>query len=108
MSDLLLNHNLSKSKPGDIVSEVARERTLTILRRLDANRNRIVLQFLQDAHLISGLNVVIDLSNTDLSGDQLDGANLSGAHLSGAILDGTDLTGANLIDTDLSGTNLID
>src|SRR5260221_7273763 len=71
MSDLLLNHNLSKSKPGDIVSEVARERTLTVLRRLDAKRNRIVLQFLQDAHLISELNVVIDLHGADLSGDDL-------------------------------------
>src|SRR5438270_8503251 len=66
MSDLLLNHNLRKSKPGDEVGQVARERTLTALRRLDADRNRIVLQFLQDARLISGKNAVIDLSNANL------------------------------------------
>ncbi len=59
MSDLLLNHHLRTSKPGDEVREVARERTLTTLRRLDASRNQIVLQFLQDAHLIGVKNAVV-------------------------------------------------
>ncbi len=52
ISDLLLNHNLGKSKPSDEVSQVARVQTLTALRRLDAYHNKVVLQFLQDAHLI--------------------------------------------------------
>src|SRR6266516_5796792 len=46
MQDLLLNHNLSKSKPADEIRQVAREQTLTTLRRLDAGRNKIVLRFL--------------------------------------------------------------
>ena len=32
MQDLLLNHNLSKSKPADEIRQVAREQTLTTLR----------------------------------------------------------------------------
>jgi Pentapeptide repeats (8 copies) len=103
MSDLLLNHNLSKSKPGDVVSEVARERTLTTLRRLGADRNKIVLQFLQDAHLIGPTNkTVIDFSHTDLSYEALSGANFSHVNLTGTYFDEpftikaypADLTGA--------------
>jgi uncharacterized protein YjbI with pentapeptide repeats len=126
MSDLLLNHNLRTSKPGDEVSQVARELTLTTLRRLDSVRNGIILQFLQDEHLIGGKNAVIDLSgailsgaylmNTNLSGVTLSGttlnntwlgsANLSGANLSHANLTSTDLGGANLKGANLSGANL--
>src|SRR5947208_13046899 len=43
MQDLLLNHNLAKSKPADEIRQVAKEQTLTALRRLDEDRNRIVL-----------------------------------------------------------------
>ncbi len=91
MSDLLLNHHLRTSKPGDEVSLVATERTLTTLRRLDAPRNRIVLRFLQDAHLIGVKNAVVDLSSADLSGDDLRRAILNGADLEYA-----DLAYANL------------
>ncbi len=126
MSGLLLNNNLRKSKSGDEVRQLARERTLTTLRRLDADRNMIVLQFLQDAHLIGEHNAVIDLSGTNLSGVDLSGANLSKANLSGANLskanlsgatlsgafldyahlDYADLSGADLSGTDLSGAFL--
>jgi arabinogalactan oligomer / maltooligosaccharide transport system substrate-binding protein len=101
MSDLLLNQHLSTSKPGDAVREVARERTLITLRRLDAARNTILLRFLQDTHLIGIQNAVINLSNADLSNDDLSGANLSGNDLSGTILNG-----AFLNDADLSGAHL--
>jgi len=111
MSDLLLNHNLRNSKPADAVREVAKERTLIALRRLQANRNRILVQFLQDAHLIGMGNTVIDLSHTDLSGDDLSGANLSGVDLSFSYLDGaklgfSDLDGAKLYGADLRGADL--
>jgi uncharacterized protein YjbI with pentapeptide repeats len=113
MSDLLLNHNLRKSQPGDEVSQVARERTLTTLRRLKADRNQIVLQFLQDAHLISRENAVIDLRGANLSNDDLTGANLHDTDL-GCItmasnespctnLSHADLNHANLFNADLSG-----
>ena len=107
MSNLLLNNKLLESKPGDAVRRVARERTITALRRLQAERNGIVLQFLQGADLIGKKNAVIDLSDgADLSGDDLrgvflGGVNLSGAHLSGANLTGADLSQANLSEADL-------
>jgi uncharacterized protein YjbI with pentapeptide repeats len=108
MSDLLLNHSLRMSKPGDEVSQVAREWTLTTLRRLDADRNRIVLQFLHDAQLI-GIGVkkaVIDLSRGDLSGDDLSRANLSGAILFFADLYSANLRGADLYRADLRRAEL--
>jgi uncharacterized protein YjbI with pentapeptide repeats len=116
ISDLLLHQNLRNSKPGEAVSEVARERTLTTLRRLDADRNRIVLQFLQDAHLISIPDAPINLSGATLSNDYLSNANLSNtdlsntdlskAHLDGAHLSGAHLNGATLTNADLSYANL--
>lgn len=126
ISDLLLKDNLGNSKLGDEVRQVARVRTLTTLRRLNADRNQIVLQFLRDAHLIAVNNATIDLSNAslntddlsfanladvDLSGDsmfvsKLSFANLSDANLSGANLAGVDLSLAKLIGADLSGTFL--
>src|SRR5437667_1655947 len=81
MSNLLLTQHLSASKPGEPVREVARERTLAALRRLDAKHNKIVLQFLQDAHLIGIQDAVIDLSNADLSGIDLSSAKLNGIDL---------------------------
>jgi uncharacterized protein YjbI with pentapeptide repeats len=116
MSDLLLNHNLGKSKPGDEVSQVAREGMLTTLRRLDANRIRIVLQFLGDANLIGVKNAVVDLSGVNLRDDDLRGvrlgwtdlshAFLSGAVLSDAILSGAVLSRATLNNANLSHANL--
>ena len=106
MSDLLLNHNLRKSKSGDEVSQVARERTLTALRRLDANRNGIVLQFLQDAHLIGTENPIIDFGEADLSGDNLSYVNLSYVNLSYAYLSNADLSYATLSYATLSYADL--
>jgi arabinogalactan oligomer / maltooligosaccharide transport system substrate-binding protein len=106
MQDLLLNHNLAKSTPGDEVGQVATVQTLTTLRSLDADRNRIVLQFLQEAHLIGVQDAVINLSNADLSNDDLSGADLSGVDLTGATLTDADLSSANLSSADLYGADL--
>ncbi len=99
MSDLLLNHHLRTSKPGDEMSLVARERTLTTLRRLDARRNNIVLQFLQEAHLIGMKNTIVDLSHANLFNDDLRGSDLSGVDLSGA-----NLVAANLSKADINAS----
>ncbi len=90
--------------------------TLTTLRGLDADRNKIVLQFLQDTHLVSVQDPIINLRNADLSNADLSGANLSdmdlnsatltGAHLNGADLYGADLEYADLSDANLSDANL--
>src|SRR5258708_7538098 len=52
MSELLLEKNLRNSQPEDEVRTIARARTLTVLRRLDAERKGSVLQFLQESGLI--------------------------------------------------------
>lgn len=111
MQGLLLSHNLATSAPGSEVRQVARVRTLTTLGSLDPGRNKIVLQFLQDAHLIGTQDSAINLSNADLSKDDLSGADLAGADLSGATLSdatlkGANLKGANLIDADLRKVDL--
>ena len=104
-------------------SQITVEQTITTLRRLNAQHNRTVLQFLQEAHLIGAQHPVIDLSNADLSyadlsgtplnGIDLKNANLShtdlaGADLSGAIMYGADLTGADLSGATLAGASLSD
>ena len=97
-------------------SQTAEEETITTLQRLNAENNRTVLQFLQEARLIGGPHPVIDLSNADLSNDALSdaplngidlkNANLSHADLSGADLGGATMYGANLTGADLSGATL--
>ena len=102
-------------------SQAAEEETITTLRRLDAEHNRTVVQFLQEGHLIGAQDPVIDLSNADLSNDHLSGAplndinltnadlshaNLAGANLSGSIMYSANLTGANLSGATLAGASL--
>src|SRR5580700_92914 len=52
MKNLMLNYNLSQSKPNDEVRVVERVETLTALQRIDPNRKDIVLHFLFEAGLI--------------------------------------------------------
>jgi uncharacterized protein YggL (DUF469 family) len=77
MIQLLLEKNLKASGPGSDIREVARIHTLTALRRLNTTRQRIVLQFLDEAGLIQQANPIINLSGIDLSGIQLSRTNLS-------------------------------
>ena len=122
MQDLLLNHKLAQSAPGDEIRHVATVQTLSTLRSLDPGRNIILLRFLQDAHLIGIQDPVINLTNANLSNDNLSGADLSnvdlqfatltdtdlnGAHLNGAILYGANLNNADLTGTDLNDASLI-
>jgi uncharacterized protein YjbI with pentapeptide repeats len=114
MAELLQKDKLSKFAP-DEVRNVARIRTLTVLRGLDAKRKGAVLLFLKDSGLIDR-EVVIDLCEADLRGASLSFANLYRVNLSDANLSGADLRGANLSkaylgdanlsNADLSGANL--
>jgi len=114
IQDLLLNHNLLKSKSTDEVAILARARTLTALRGLDPQRKGVFLNFLYEANLIGYydhnsnklLNPIIDLSGADLSAAVLVGANLVGATLSAAVLSGANLVGANLVGADLSDSTV--
>jgi uncharacterized protein YjbI with pentapeptide repeats len=95
------------------VRDVARIRTITILRRLenDVLRQNIILNFLRDAKLLNFLlrtaNLCkVNLSGTDLSNADLSGARLNGANLSSINLSNTNLYGADFTDANLSGANL--
>jgi hypothetical protein len=59
MSDLLLDEKrpLRDSKEGDEVRMLARARTVTALRRLDAEHNRSILAFLSDSKLVGDPNL---------------------------------------------------
>ena len=119
MADLLLNENLLTSGNEEL-RNVARIRTLTVLRGLDARRKGLLLLFLYESGLILE-RLIVDLDGADLSGAELYSANLSGANLvnvnlnraelstanlSGARLIKANLNRAQLIDTELSGANL--
>ncbi len=119
MSELLLDKNLKSLSANDSLREaaldVARARTLSVLRRLDMDGERkgSIIRFLIDAEFINELQ--LDLSYAKLSGTDLNGANLSranfyganfyGANLNGAKLSGANLSGANFYGAKLSGAN---
>jgi uncharacterized protein YjbI with pentapeptide repeats len=124
MSELLINQNsrtellLNTAKDNDAnhdnpVRDVARIRTITILRRMegDTERQDRVLYFLRDAELLGFLLDQakldrIDLSNTNLRGINFTHTDFSGANLSGASLVGSHLHESNLSGANLSGANL--
>lgn len=103
MSELLLKE---KSRTTEIqeVRDVARTRTVSVMRGLDPNRNNQVIQFLRDANLIVDENSIlnnaymqkIELPNLDLCSVYLNKANLSEANLEGALLLKANLEGASL------------
>jgi hypothetical protein len=95
MSHLLTDAErpLHRAQPGDTLSIVARARTLTVLPRLDYERNARVLQFLYESRMIAKERPVLDLR----------GADFSAAALRGAYLRGADLRETNLRETNLEG-----
>jgi uncharacterized protein YjbI with pentapeptide repeats len=106
MSELLLHERLRESKPEDEERNIARARTLTVLRRLDAERKASVLQFLFESGLIYKDKQIIDLDGIDLREADLSGADLRGADLSEADLSEAVLYRANLCGASLRGANL--
>lgn len=121
MTDQMLKDKLSKYSQEE-VRNVARIRTLSVLRGLDPKRKGLVLLFLKDSGLIDR-EAVIDLCGADLSGAlvpfaslgrvnlseaNLNGADLQGAGLGKAYLSGTNLQGANLVGANLAGADLFE
>lgn len=120
MDSSMLGKDLRASPQDNEVQTLARARTLTVLQRLDWNRNAQVVRSLMEGNLKrseiadkepvlnlkdAGLTYAIfgdaDLTCADLSQTDLSDANLRNANLAGA-----DLSGANLSDADLSGAGL--
>lgn len=117
------------------VRDVARIRTVTILRRLegDIKRQNRILHFLHDSELLKFLLQNANFANANLKGFNFSGinldnaifreANLNGAKFSSSSLNGADFTnanlnsvdfknaklfGANFTNTNLNGANFID
>lgn len=105
MSELLLKEKLRTTKILE-VRDVARTRTLSILRGLDATRKSLLFRFLIEAKIIGIENPVIGINEFDLSSANLSGADLRGINLSYANLSKSDLLSANLSSANLSGANL--
>jgi uncharacterized protein YjbI with pentapeptide repeats len=110
MTELLLKEDL-RNTDNEEVQNVARIRTLSVLRGLDARRKGLVLQFLHESKLLDGEKPVVilwdaDLSEAELSDVILNRANLGGVILRGANLEGADLTEASLDHADLEFANL--
>jgi uncharacterized protein YjbI with pentapeptide repeats len=108
----LLKAGLLQSKPADIRRDIARARTLMLLRQLDGARKGAVLRFLSDTGLLKGRPDAIvsmdksDLRKVDLSGADLPEMDLGGANLRGANLRGTGLSRSYLEEADLRGADL--
>ena len=108
MSDLLLNGDLLHSNPDAEVRNIARVRTLTVLRQLDNRRKNYVLSFLRETKLVTPEpeTNIISFCSADLSRVDFKDVNLSDIDLSKSNLSKADLTGANICKVNLSEANL--
>jgi uncharacterized protein YjbI with pentapeptide repeats len=97
---------LRTSQRNAEVRKVARTRTISVLRQLDARRVGDVFTFLREAGLTETSDPVVSLKNADFSNVKWDRANLSKTNLSGAYLWEAHLKGANLSEATLSEANL--
>src|SRR5215212_6621217 len=111
MSDLLLEKSLRDSEEGSEVRTLASARTVTAIQRLDAEHNRSLIRFLNEAGLIFKYHIRLSESRLIESREPiviLSEANLSGAELSGVVLIGAYLGEVNLSDADLSWASLFE
>jgi uncharacterized protein YjbI with pentapeptide repeats len=132
MTQLLVQEDLRHSDEGSEVRTLARARTLTILRRVDPDRQGAIIQFLYEANLINRSKHYDDppevyptndpVTVVRLEAADLQGANLSGAELSDVFREAAKTLGVesktdrynainlsftDLRDSDLSGTLLV-
>lgn len=114
MSTLVLQYNLTTSKPGNPVRAIAEARTFTTVRDLDGARKGTLIRYLREAGLIKTQNPIVSLQNADLNGIDmpigtilsdvnLSDLSLKDALLAGVILQGDDLRGSFLGQANLSG-----
>lgn len=122
MADLMLQHELKKSAPGDEVRALARTLTLTTLKRLDGERKGALLLFLKDAKLIKTPmdgetefypNPIVhsdnlDLSNVTLTDSFLQKTRLPWAKINNANFYLSNLNGSDFREADLSKARLTD
>jgi uncharacterized protein YjbI with pentapeptide repeats len=111
ISEILIDGKINSLDPNDssleLIKDIVRTRTLTLLRSLDGDGERkgAVMRFLVDADLINSY-LTLDLSSASLQGAKLSSVNLSRAYLSNADLSNADLSNADLSNADLSNADL--
>jgi uncharacterized protein YjbI with pentapeptide repeats len=109
MSGLMLDRGLLTSRQGADSRKIARTLTLSVLRRLDAQRKAFVLRFLREAGLIDPQRQTVSLSGADLRGLTLRGpfwnASLVGADLREADFRGSTLGNVTFRAADLRGAD---
>lgn len=114
MTQMMLDDEnpLLNSESESAEGVMARVRTITILRRLDAKRNKLVLSFLKESGLLvfsvpgEPKEGAVQLHDADLTHADLAGANLSGLNLRDARLRSADLENATLGLTNLTLADL--
>lgn len=101
MTQLLVNQNLSQQSSGSAEVKAARALTLSVLRELDLERRKHLIDFLYEAELIQ-------YRCNGASPSLLKGANLSELDLSGVYLEKADLTETNLKNAKLINAKLFE
>ena len=99
MAELLLKEKLRTTEVEE-VRDIARTRTVTVMRGLDPKRNNLVIQFLREAKLVIDENSI--LRGANMESVNLVDANLEGAYLVDANLEGANLRNANLVRANLA------
>jgi uncharacterized protein YjbI with pentapeptide repeats len=111
MSELLLAEK-PLSAENENAKNVARVRTLTVLRGIDSNRKGIVLRFLYEAGLIEKDKPLVQLSGADFEGVDLqnislNNTNLRAVNFHNANFTFTDFENANLEEVDFTNATLV-
>jgi hypothetical protein len=117
MSLLLLENGLRGSEPGSPVQDLARARTLSLLRRLDRERQKQVLGFLSDAQLLGRVGPLDDDFDENYNGERqvrvalfakadMNGMDFRGLSFSCMNMHRVNLSKANLQGANLSWANL--
>jgi uncharacterized protein YjbI with pentapeptide repeats len=106
MTDLLLERDLLNSPTDSSLRDLARNWTITTVRRLDGQHNSNLFRFLEESRLVpanlpAGESPVIQFDGANLSDVDLRHANLSSVNLKGA-----ELARAKLADADFRTANL--
>jgi uncharacterized protein YjbI with pentapeptide repeats len=104
IAELLLKEKLRTTKKAE-VRDVARTRTASVMRGLDAKRNNIVIQFLREAKLILEENSI--LKGINLESVNLQETDLYDVNLEEAYLERTNLRHAQLARANLQRANLL-
>jgi uncharacterized protein YjbI with pentapeptide repeats len=103
MSELLLKEKLRTTEKPE-VRDVARTRTVSIMRVLDTKRSNLVIQFLREAQIITDENSIF--VRADMREMDLQNLDFTGAFLKNALLTKANLTEASLVVANLEGSSL--